>query len=214
MKLLTLTFTLMSFAGMAQAQEFSLRPKNLSYLKPPRADMSPAIFAAHAAFIDFASSVRSIEIPDLEASPQQIVLHGENGTATTFYATRTQRVFEHDITGTSLAAYPEGRLLLHFQLLNPQIDITDNPVLSASIYIVGKYPFAQWGYGDVSTPRLYSDARWLLTNRKLIKTDQDDSHCDPRFPCDPKITYLYEGEFQNSLTGQQIKVTQLLDRKI
>lgn len=214
MKLITLILTLVSFSCLAQAQNYSLRQTNMSYLRPPRADMPPAIFAAHAAFVEFARSARSLEIIDASATAKQIVLHSETGGITTFHATKSQGVFEHNIAGTALEAYPEGRLMLFFKLLSPKVDSPDNPILTASIYIVGKYQFAHWGYGDVETHRIYSEASWIKLSHKLIETREDDSHCDPRFPCDPKIAYIYEGNFQNSQTGEKITITQVLNRRI
>lgn len=195
---------LVGFSSFAAAHDYPLRPTDLSSLKPPRADMPAAIFDGHAAFVELAKSAHSIDVPDDFNGSQPIVLRLSTGGSRVFYPTAaTPKVFESDISSSPMSAYPGGRLLLHFEELEPRVDRDTNPLVAATLYIVGKYPFAHWGYGNVETPTLYSQAKWIRTGIDSLGTRESTDHCDPHFPCVPKLKYVYRFSFANPLTGEK-----------
>ncbi|MEY3902290.1 MAG: hypothetical protein RL189_1596 [Pseudomonadota bacterium] len=214
MKLRFLTAALLSFSTFASAQEYSMREANLSRLKPPRADMPAAIFAGHAAFMDLAQSVKSVELTDDAQGKPQVVVKSSHGDSVVFQRIANHDdIFEADISATPMSAYPEGRLLLALEQRSPSIERNDNPLIALTLYIVGKYPFASWGYGDVETSKLFSEAQWIQTGIEYVGTRDSSHHCDPRFPCVPEVFYRYRVSFENSLTGEKRTQIEELDRR-
>lgn len=215
MKLKMWILAFVSLSSVAAAQEYSIRPTDFSRLKSPRADMSPAVFAGHAAFMDLAKSIKTIELaPDAQGTPQ-FVVKTNNGAEVFFHRIENhENIFQTDISASPMTVYPEGRLLLSVDQEKPSLARLDNPVLSATLYIVGKFPFADWGYGDVDTPKMYSDARWMGLSSEFLGVRESRDHCDPRFPCNPQVFYRYRASFQNSLTGETLVEIQELGRRL
>jgi hypothetical protein len=206
---------LASVTRLAVAQEYPLVSPNLNRLKPPREDMSPAVFAGHAEFMSIARSVRAVELLGASGGQEKVVLKfGESGSKDFYPRQSTARVFEADITNSPIAAYPEARLLLQIKEIRPNPGRRQNPVVTAVLYVVGKYPFSSWGYGDVETPEISSEAQWVQTGLKFLGQNNNTDQCDPRFPCSPKIDYSYWASFTNSATGETLEDVFVLDRRL
>lgn len=214
MKIQFVIAALLSFSTFALAQEYSMREANLLRLKPPRADMPPAIFAGHAAFLDLAQSAKSVELTDDAQGKSQVLVKSSHGYSVVFHRIANHEdIFEADISATPMSAYPEGRLLLALDEPNPTVAKNDNPLIAVTLYIVGKYPFASWGYGDVETPMISSEARWMQTGIEYLGERSSTDHCDPRFTCVPQIFFRYKVSFENPLTGEKRTEIQELDRR-
>ena len=153
-----------------------------------------------------------MELTDSSQGVEKIELKlGELSSMDFFPIRSTPNVFKTDISGTPLTAYPDARLLLSSDKPRPFPNQGYNPVATIRIYLVGKYPFASWGYGDVESPLIVSKERWLQTSLKSLGTRRDEISCDPRFPCDPRTQYLYEAEFRNSGTDETRTENYVLD---